>query len=162
MVDAYAKMKADSFKSQLQAALTTYYKDIKGVQGSSCCHKTRIVKHQLEDQEDNTCNEGTDAADTPAAAGAADAGASAANAGACAGAPGQPAAVRCLQLLHRPPALSGRQGHWVLRRRLLRLMPIELVCLNLNRCDTWQQPDPAYRPASRANKNQKDISVHTV
>jgi hypothetical protein len=30
MVDSYTKMKPDSFKSQLQAALTTYYKDIKG------------------------------------------------------------------------------------------------------------------------------------
>ncbi len=51
-----------------------------------------------------------------------------------------------------PPALSGRQGHGVLRRRLLRLMLIKLVCLNLSGRDTWQQPDPAYRPASRANK----------
>jgi hypothetical protein len=75
-----------------------------------------------------------------------------------------PAAGRCLQLLHRPPALLGRLGHWVLRRRLLRLMLIELVwmCLNLNRSDTWQQLDPAYRPASKSNKNQKDISVHTL
>jgi hypothetical protein len=60
------------------------------------------------------------------------------------------------------PALSGRLGHWVLRRRLLRLMPIKLVCLNLNRSNTWQQPDPAYRPASRVNKNHKDISVCTL
>ncbi len=44
MVNAYTKMKPDSFKLQLQAVLTTYYKDIKGVQGASCCHKTRIVK----------------------------------------------------------------------------------------------------------------------
>jgi hypothetical protein len=73
-------------------------------------------------------------------------------------------AGRSLQLLHLPPALSGRRGHSVLRKRLLRvrLMLIKLVCLNLNRCDTWQQPDPAYRPASRADKNQKDISVHTL
>jgi len=31
-------------------------------------------------------------------------------------------------------------------------MPIKLVCLNLNRCDTRQQPVPANRPASRTNK----------
>ena len=31
-------------------------------------------------------------------------------------------------------------------------MPIKLVCLNLNRCDTRQQPVPANRPASRANQ----------
>ena len=31
-------------------------------------------------------------------------------------------------------------------------MPIKLVCLNLNRRETRQQPVPAYRPASRANK----------
>ncbi len=31
-------------------------------------------------------------------------------------------------------------------------MPIKLVCLNLNRHDTRQQPVPAYRPASRVNK----------
>ena len=31
-------------------------------------------------------------------------------------------------------------------------MPIKLVCLNLNRCDTRQQPVPANRPASQANQ----------
>ena len=35
MVDAYTKMKPDSFKLQLQAVLTTYYGDIKEVQGAS-------------------------------------------------------------------------------------------------------------------------------
>ncbi len=46
MVNAYTnlKMKPDSFKLQLQAVLTSYYEDIKGVHGASCCHKTRIVK----------------------------------------------------------------------------------------------------------------------
>jgi hypothetical protein len=43
MVDAYTNMKPDSFKSQLQAALTTYYEDIKGVLGASGCPKTKIV-----------------------------------------------------------------------------------------------------------------------
>ena len=63
-----------------------------------------------------------------------------------------PAAGRLLQLLHRPPALSGRRGHGLLRRRLLRLMLIKLLYLNLNGRDTRQQPVPAYRPASRANQ----------
>ena len=35
MVDAYTKMKPDSFKSQLHAVLTTYYEDTKGVQSAS-------------------------------------------------------------------------------------------------------------------------------
>ncbi len=49
MLNAYTKMKPDSFKLQLQAVLTTYDKDIKGVQGASGCHRTRIVKRQFED-----------------------------------------------------------------------------------------------------------------
>jgi hypothetical protein len=44
MVDAYTKMKPNSFKSQLQATLTTYYEDIKGVLGARGCPKTKIVK----------------------------------------------------------------------------------------------------------------------
>jgi hypothetical protein len=44
-------MKPDSFKLQLQAVLTTYYKDIKGIQGASGCYKTRIIKRQFKDQE---------------------------------------------------------------------------------------------------------------
>ena len=41
MVDAYAKMKPDSFKLQLlQIVLTAYYEDIYGVQGASSCPKT--------------------------------------------------------------------------------------------------------------------------
>ncbi len=144
-------MKPDSFKLQLQAILTTYYEDIKGVQGASGCHKTRrvnSVKHQFKDQVDDTGNKGADAADAAT--------------GACAAIlPGvtpeqalrAPAAAgRRWQLLHLPPALSRRRGHGVLRRRLLRLMLIKPVCLSLNGCDTCQQPDPAYRPASRANK----------
>ncbi len=34
-------------------------------------------------------------------------------------------------------------------------MLIKLVCLNLNRRDTRQQPVLAYRPAGRANKISK-------
>ncbi len=44
IVNACTKMRPDSFKLKFQAVLTTYYEDIKGVQGASCCHKTRIVK----------------------------------------------------------------------------------------------------------------------
>ena len=41
-------------------------------------------------------------------------------------------------------------------------MPIKLVCLNLNRRDTWQQPlaVPAYRPASRANQKAAPKRIH--
>jgi hypothetical protein len=69
---------------QLQALLTTFYEDIKGVQGASGCHKTRIVKRQFEDQEDDAGNEGADAADAAASVGGADAGASDADDGASA------------------------------------------------------------------------------
>ena len=57
MVDAYTKMKPDSFKSQLQAVLTTYYEDIKGILGASGCSKPKVVKCKFEDQEDNAGNE---------------------------------------------------------------------------------------------------------
>jgi hypothetical protein len=156
-------MQPDSFKLQLQAILTTYYEDIKRVQGTSGCHKTRIVKPLFEDQEDDTCNEGADAA--YAVAGASTAVLPGATPALALRAPA--AVGRSLQLLHLPPALSGRRGHGVLRRRLLRLLSIKLVCLNLNRRDTRQQPDsdPAYRQASRANKKAGPkgyISVHTL
>ncbi len=51
MIDVYTKMKPDSFKLQLQAVLTAYYYDIKGVQGASDCPKTKIVKLRFKDQE---------------------------------------------------------------------------------------------------------------
>ena len=60
MVDAYTKMKPDSFKLQLQAVLTTYYQDIKGIQGASGCHKSKVVKRRFEDQEDDAGDEGAD------------------------------------------------------------------------------------------------------
>ena len=82
MVNAYTKMKSDSFKLQLQAVLTTYYEEIKGVQGNSGCHKTRIVKRRFEDQENDAGNEGADAADAGAGATAVDAGAGVADASA--------------------------------------------------------------------------------
>jgi hypothetical protein len=123
MVDAYTKMKPDSFKSQLQAVLTTHYEDIKGVQGDSGCHKTRIVKLRFEGQEDDAGNEGADAADAGAGAGAVDAGAGVADASAgAAGAAGGGEAPAAPAPAPRAPALSGRRGHGLLRRRLLRLM----------------------------------------
>ena len=57
MVDVYTKMKPDSFKSQLQAVLTTYYEDIKGILGASGCSKPKVVKRKFEDQADNAGNE---------------------------------------------------------------------------------------------------------
>jgi hypothetical protein len=162
MVDSYTKMKPDSFRLQLQAVLPTYFEDIKGVQGVSCWHKTRIVKPLFEDQdsEDDTSNEEVDTAHTVA-------GASAVVLPGATPAPAQRAAAagRSLQLLHLPPTLTGRLGHWSLRGRLPRLMPIKLVRLKLKRRDTWQQPDPAYRPASRAIKKAGPkgyISVRTL
>ena len=46
---------------------------------------------------------------------------------------------------------AGGRGFWK-GWQAIRLMPIKLVCLNLNRRETRQQPVPAYRPASRANQ----------
>ena len=52
MVDVYSKLKPDSFTSQLQTVLTTYYEDIMpvGVQGASGCNKAKVVKCKFEDQ----------------------------------------------------------------------------------------------------------------
>jgi hypothetical protein len=50
MIDVYTKMKSDSFKLQLQAVLTAYYEDSKGVQGAGGYTKTKIVKRRFEDQ----------------------------------------------------------------------------------------------------------------
>ncbi len=38
--------------------------------------------------------------------------------------------------------------------------PIKLVGLNLNRCDTWQQPVPAYWPVSRAKQKAETKRIH--
>ena len=64
-------MKPDSFKLQLQAVLTwltTYYEDIKGIQGASGCHKSKVVKSRFEDQDDDAGNEGADDAAAATAA----------------------------------------------------------------------------------------------
>jgi hypothetical protein len=75
-----------------------------------------------------------------AGAGAADAKADAAGAAGGGKAPAVPALA---------PSTVGKAGAGVLSGRLLRLMPIKLVCLNLNRRDTWQQPDPASASGTR-------------
>ena len=119
MVDVYTKMKPDSFKSQLQAVLTTYYEDIKGVQGGSGCHKTRIVKRQFEDQEDDAGNEGADAADAGAGAGAVDACAGVADASAqlSAGAAGGGGGGEAPAALAQAPSLVWKAGAWVAMKK---------------------------------------------
>ena len=67
MWGVYSNMKPDSFRSQFQAALTTYYEDIKDVQGASGCTKAKGVKRRFQDVDEA----GDDAA--AAAAPAADA-----------------------------------------------------------------------------------------
>ena len=86
MVDAYTKMKPDSFKSQLQAVLTTYYEDIKGILGASGCSKNKVVKRKFEDQADNAGNEDA-AADQADVAAPPHAASSSAHASAAAAAP---------------------------------------------------------------------------
>ncbi len=48
------------------------YEDIKGVQDARGCHKTKIVKHQLEDQEDAGTTPDEDTSNEGAVAGAAE------------------------------------------------------------------------------------------
>ena len=45
-------MKPDSFKLQLQAVLTAFYEDIKGVQGASGCPKIKVIKRRFADQDE--------------------------------------------------------------------------------------------------------------
>ena len=66
MVDVYSKLKPDSFTSQLQTVLTTYYEDIMGVQGASGCNKAKVVKRKFEDQDDTEVAQDADAADAAA------------------------------------------------------------------------------------------------
>ena len=53
MVDVYSKLKPDSFTSQLQTVLTTYYEDIMpvGVQGASCGNKAKVVKRKFDSED---------------------------------------------------------------------------------------------------------------
>jgi hypothetical protein len=109
---------------QLQAVLNIYFEDIKGFWGASGCHKTRIVRRRLEDQEDDAGNKGADAVDAGARAGAADASAGAADASA--GAAGAACGGEAPVALTQAPSPVWKVGAGVLRRRLLRLMPIKL------------------------------------
>ena len=57
-------MKPDSFKLQLQAVLTAFYEDIKGVQGASGCPKIKAIKRQFADQDEAEDDDGAAAADS--------------------------------------------------------------------------------------------------
>jgi hypothetical protein len=100
----------------LQAVLTAYYEDIKGVQGASGYPKTKIVKRRFEDQEDAGTTPkdeaGIEDAGGAAAAPAAGAAAAAPPAGAAVAAP--PPAGRILHLrlllLNQPLAQLERRG----------------------------------------------------
>ena len=52
MLDDYSSMNPDAFMSQLQAVLSTYFEDIKGVHGASGCPKPKIVKRRYVDPDD--------------------------------------------------------------------------------------------------------------
>ena len=54
-------MKPDSFKLQLQAVLTAFYEDIKGVQGASGCPKIKVI---IADQDEAEDDDGAAAADS--------------------------------------------------------------------------------------------------
>ena len=95
----YSKMKPDSFLSQFQAVLTTYYEDIKEVQGTICCTKAKSVKCRFQDVDE--------AGDDAAAAAASAADASAASAPA-AEAAATPDADPALTQEEAPPAAPAR------------------------------------------------------
>lgn len=69
----YSKMKPDSFRSQFQAVLTTYYEDIKQVQGASGCTKAKSMKRQFQDANEDGDDASATAAPAAAAAPAAEA-----------------------------------------------------------------------------------------
>ncbi len=49
LLDVYTKVTPDSSKTQLQAVLTAYYKDIKGIEGASGSPTPKFVKRRFED-----------------------------------------------------------------------------------------------------------------
>ena len=102
MWGVYSKMKLDSFLSQFQAVLTTYYEDIKEVQGAICCTKAKSVKRRFQDVDEA----GDDAA--AAAAPAADASAASAPAAEAAEAAATPDADPALTQEEAPPAAPAR------------------------------------------------------
>jgi hypothetical protein len=69
----YSKMKPDSFRSQFQAVLTTYYEDIKQVQGASGCTKAKSMKRRFQDANEDGDDASATAAQAAAAAPAAEA-----------------------------------------------------------------------------------------
>lgn len=69
----YSKMKPDSFRSQFQAVLTTYYEDIKEVQGASGCTKAKSMKRRFQDANEDGDDASATAAPAAAAAPAAEA-----------------------------------------------------------------------------------------
>jgi len=69
----YSKMKPDSFLSQFQAVLTTYYEDIKQVQGASGCTKAKSMKRRFQDANEDGDDASATAAPAAAAAPAAEA-----------------------------------------------------------------------------------------
>jgi len=69
----YSKMKPDSFRSQFQAVLTTYYEDIKQVQGASGCTKAKSMKRRFQDANEDGDDASATAAPAAAAAPAAEA-----------------------------------------------------------------------------------------
>ena len=101
MWGVYSKMKLDSFLSQFQAVLTTYYEDIKEVQGTSGCTKAKSVKCRFQDVDEA----GDDAA---AAAAPADASAASAPAAEAAEAAATPDADPALTQEEAPPAAPAR------------------------------------------------------
>jgi len=66
-------MKPDSFRSQFQAVLTTYYEDIKQVQGASGCTKAKSMKRRFQDANEDGDDASATAAPAAAAAPAAEA-----------------------------------------------------------------------------------------
>ena len=95
-------MKPDSFRSQFQAVLITYYEDIKEVKGASGCTKAKGVKRRFQDVDEA----GDDAA--AAAAPAADASAASAPAAEAAEAAATPDADPALTQEEAPPAAPAR------------------------------------------------------
>jgi hypothetical protein len=70
MLGAYYKMTSEKLKKQLQAVLTTYYEDIRSIQGARGCPKPKFVTRSFvgtEEQDDtlNHNNSPADAAATP-------------------------------------------------------------------------------------------------
>jgi hypothetical protein len=54
MLDAYSKMTSDKFKKQLQAVLTTYYEDIRSIQGAIGILKPKFVTSSTEEPDDTS------------------------------------------------------------------------------------------------------------